>query len=79
MPLIKKLVEIELSPEKIAELFCNMDSREMVDFFNSVHEISEQWQRCFHGQMWHIVREPNFNEKTKYLFDNIGSYKESLK
>lgn len=40
---ITKTFDIQLTPEQVAELFCEMDAADQAKFFNEIERLSKQW------------------------------------
>lgn len=67
-------IDIDFSPEEVAELFCNLDSGKQARFFNEVGEISDSWDRDFCFQADFIAGDPILTDNGRYVMRIIGEY-----
>lgn len=68
-------VEIDISPEMVAELFCSMDCAEQAAFFNRIAEDVKTWPSCnFDLQLQYVVDTNLLTEDGKQIMRTIGSY-----
>ena len=76
---MKKIIVDELisdiTPEIIAELFCDLDSHEQASFFNHVDELASQWN-CMGlvMQLQHITDEDGLTLAGRRVMSYIGDY-----
>ena len=68
------LVQVKVTPEKLAELFCEMDSDEMAVFFNSVAYEAKSWDHHFCMQIEDLIREKHLNDEARQIMSTIGEY-----
>lgn len=68
------LVQVTVTPEKLAELFCEMDESEMADFFNNIAIESKSWETPFCNQMESLIRTGTLNESGRKIMQVIGEY-----
>lgn len=52
----KLTVDIELTPEDLADCFCDLHSNEQATFFNRISELVEKWDTSFFFQVQAINR-----------------------
>jgi len=77
---LKKNVDIavEITPEEVAKLFCDMNSREQAVFFNSVYDQTLKWDRPFCFQLQSIIEEDVLRISGKNIMSQIGEYGDSV-
>ena len=68
---MKAAFQITLSPENIAELFCNLDSSEQARFFNEIGRIGTPWLTT---QLQHITDEDGLTLANRRAMSYIGDY-----
>lgn len=68
------LVQVKVTPEKLSELFCEMDSFEMADFFNSVANEVKSWDRHFCIQVEALIGEKHLNDEARKIMSVLGEY-----
>ena len=69
-------VKIDLTPEDLADIWCDLDSEQQAKFFNQVANISSQWDRDFPWQMQHITDESCLTAAGRDIMKTIGEYSE---
>lgn len=77
MDILKETVEVEVkvSPEKVAELFCSMDADEQAAFFNRIAEDVKTWPSCnFDMQMHYVSEKEALTYEARRIMLTIGNY-----
>ena len=74
MMIIKDNVLIEVTPELVAEMFCDMDSEEQARFFNGMADIISTWGRDFCFQLQYVTDEPSLSACGREVMQQIGEY-----
>jgi hypothetical protein len=69
-------VDIELSPENIADCFCDLHGNEQAIFFNRVSEVTATWGSPFCFQLQNIVDSNILTREGKEIMCQIGEYSE---
>jgi hypothetical protein len=69
-------IELKLTPQEIAQEFCNTDSKEQALFFNSVADISSKWRGPFCCQLQAITDEECLTNEGRFVMEQIGNYSE---
>lgn len=72
---IKKqiIVNIDLKPEELAKLFCDLDDTEQSLFFNEVWKQSKNWDNGgLSGQLLHVVTNGVLNTEGRKAMSKIG-------
>lgn len=74
MAKIIKSLEVEINPQDLAALFCQMSGSEQAEFFNKIEVISNQWQFSFDYQAANIAEylQPEGRKIVKTLFEQLG-------
>lgn len=68
-------IEVELTPEDIAQLFCDLDSAQQARFFNHVGEIASRWKGMgLAMQLQYITDEDGLNYAGRRVMQHIGDY-----
>ena len=63
-----------MSPEDLAERFCEMNTEEQARFFNTIGELVLKWDSSFYSQMESVVEEEKIlTNEAKNIMRNIGS------
>jgi len=65
---------IVLTPEELADAFCDMDSDQQAKFFNSIANITSSWDSKFYFQLQHITIEDILSDGARKLMKLIGEY-----
>lgn len=68
----------EITPEKLAEIFCNMDHREQSKFFNHIHHESNFWEQPFPFQMQMVSDANDLTDGGREIMKTIGGYAEKF-
>lgn len=66
--------DIEFTPERLAALFCDLDSIAMAKFLNKVGEISDQWSGSFSMQMQYVKDSEFLTSNGRAIMNIIGEY-----
>lgn len=74
MQTITKTVEVKLTPEDVARLFCQMNNEEQAQFFNEIAEVVETWTQPFAYQLQAIANAPELTQKGRGIMAQIGNY-----
>lgn len=73
----KTEIEIAVTPEKVAGLFCSMDSEEQAAFFNEIAKDVATWPACnFELQMQYVTDCKLLNDSGRRIMQVIGNYSE---
>ena len=67
-------LEVPITCEDVAKLFCNMDEVEQSRFFNHVATITKSWEAPFCFQLEAIRRSPSLSEDGRKIMQEIGEY-----
>lgn len=66
-------IEVKVTPNQLADLFCSMDDREQANFFNCVYDISQTWPSCnFDMQMLSVSRCGHLTAGGRDVMQTIG-------
>lgn len=71
---IKHLQATPVSPEKIAELFCDLDADEQARFYNHIDLVASKWSSLFCFQLQAITDSPELTYAGRRVMDSIGEY-----
>ena len=71
---------VDITPQLVAELFCNMDNHEQALFFNEIPEIASHWKEkggsfndfCF--QLQYITNDDGLTLAGRRCMQQIGEY-----
>ncbi len=67
--------DIDISPEQLAEEFCNMSCHQQARFFNAVHEVTKDWTVVgFVMQLQGVIDSPEFTAEARSVMKLIGDY-----
>lgn len=69
-------VDIDMSPENIADYFCDLSSSEQAIFFNRIAEVTAKWGTSFCFQLEYIVSSNLLTREGKEIMRQIGEYGE---
>lgn len=70
---ITKTFDIELTPEQVAELFCEMDAADQAKFFNKVGRLSADWGAgMFEQQMAAVSKHDSLDTDGDKVMGVIG-------
>lgn len=67
-------VEVELTTEDLAILFCNLNSEEQAKFFNTIATEVAAWEHPFCFQLSYISSEPLLTKEAREVMEQIGEY-----
>lgn len=68
------LVQVTVTPEKMGELFCEMDCEQQADFFNSIaHEVIS-WDDPFCFQIEGMIGEKSLTDGARKIMSVLGEY-----
>ena len=67
-------VDVELTPEDLADRFAELTSDEQARFFNRVAEVSSKWTRPFEFQLQSITEEKELTLAGRRIMQGIGEY-----
>lgn len=75
---MKRQIEIDINPtpQELAEVFCNMYEEEQVEFFNEIAKITKTWNSPFCMQLQAIVDTNKLTPHAKLIMRQIGEYAE---
>lgn len=68
------LLDIEMNPEEVAYLFCEMDEKEQARFFNSIAERIKKWDMGFIFQMQSVTDCKDLTDEARKIMKEIGDY-----
>lgn len=71
MPTITKTVQVKLTPEDIAVVFCEMFSDDQARFFNRVAELVKEWDEPFSMQL-QAITEKGLTPEARFIMRKIG-------
>lgn len=74
MPTITKQVPVKLTPEDVAQMFCEMDSNEQARFFNEIAETVKGWDQPFSFQLQAVTDKPELTSQARNVMAQIGIY-----
>lgn len=76
MAKITKDLELELNLDygEIAELFCELNEEEQACFFNTLAELTEEWEHPFCMQLQHITDCKILTPEGRAIMKQIGDY-----
>lgn len=69
-------VDIELSPEDLADCFCNLHDDEQAMFFNHIAELVKTWGNPFCFQLQCIINNKALTSDGQDIMCQIGEYGE---
>jgi len=72
--MIKKNVEIELTPEELAAEFARMNSDDQALFFSELSRIVGKWDTDFIFQLDYICNSKYLTENARVTMREIGNY-----
>ena len=75
----KLTVDVELTPENIADCFCDLHDNEQAFFFNRISEVVETWGTSFCFQLQAIIDSKVLTNGGKDIMRQIGEYSEVIK
>jgi hypothetical protein len=67
-------IEIDITMDEMAEVFCKASAHRQALFFKRVAEITAKWDAPFSHQLQAIVDMPLVDDKTRRLMQHIGQY-----
>jgi hypothetical protein len=71
--IVTKTLEIELTPELLADAFCEFDTEEQALFFNEVARLAELWPGgSFMGQMSRVGTDRALMKRGRTAMEIIG-------
>ncbi len=70
--MIKKTIELKLTPKEIAELFCELDNHDQAIFFNEVGKIMKSWPGIPYVQVTSFIESKSLNEHGHMLLRFIS-------
>lgn len=76
MIIVNRDINIELTPTEIAAAFCELDSDEMVDFFDAIGEITADWGKPLIFQLADVSLKAT--ERARTVMNDIGAYSEKI-
>lgn len=76
MSLITRNVEVnlDLTPQELAQVWCNMPSQQQAAFFNEIADIADKWEGEFCMQLQWITDEECLNDSGRAVMRQIGEY-----
>lgn len=76
---IEKKVLVNITPEELAKLFCEMTDIEQAIFFNTVSEEAKQWSNNFSFQLQAIACCNKLTSSGRNIMKLIGDYSKIFK
>ena len=73
---IIRQLSVTLSPEELAEEFCEMDAAKQVAFFNEIASQTASWRGSFSFQLQAIIDDPTLTPEGRTVMKQIGEYGE---
>lgn len=67
-------VEMPVTVEDVAKLFCAMDERDQSKFFNAIADEAKKWSSPFCFQMQSVSDCPLLNDEARGIMREIGNY-----
>ena len=64
----------DITPEIIAELFCDLGSDEQARFFNHIAEVASTWSAGFPFQLQWVTDDDGLNLSGRRVMQQIGEY-----
>lgn len=73
---IKRQIEVELNitPEELAKVFCEFDCTKQAQFFNAIADEVKTWEYSFPFQMSFVSSDDALLPKGKSIMQIIGEY-----
>lgn len=69
-------VELDLTPDELAAVFCGMDGEQQAGFFNAIAKYSDLWPAPFPFQVQAIVDSLTYTEDARRIMRVLGEYAE---
>ncbi len=75
---IKQKIEVDfkITPESLADVFCDMNADEQASFFNHVSDFTSKWDGNFCFQLQAIQDSKALESKGRRVMASIGEYSE---
>ena len=70
----KLTVDVELTPEDLADCFCDLHSNEQAHFFNRIAEVVATWDTSFNFQLQAIGNSGVLTNDGRRIMSMIGDY-----
>jgi hypothetical protein len=70
--IITKSVSVELTPELVAEAFCEMNASEQAAMFEHIYTLSQRWAGTFAYQMQTVVEMGGASGNARTIMVQIG-------
>lgn len=70
----KLTVDVELTPEDLADCFCELYADEQAVFFNRISELVEKWDTSFNFQLQGIGNSGVLTKDGRIIMSMIGDY-----
>lgn len=67
-------IDIEMSPEDIADCFCDLHDDEQALFFNRIAEVVATWCNPFCFQLQYIINKKILTRDGREIMRQIGEY-----
>lgn len=75
----KLTVDIELTPEGLADLFCDLHDNEQAFFFNRIADVVSTWDTSFNFQLQAIGNSGALTSDGREIMSVIGEYSGVIK
>lgn len=69
---LQQVLEFEMTPQQLANIFCEMNDREQADFFNGIGKNAKSWLQPLESQLFAIRHCPDLNEDGKRVLTAIS-------
>lgn len=63
---------VNVTPEEIAIMFCEMDSKQQAVFFNTIATLVVGWEQDFCTQLRYVMKEPSLTTDGLNIMKQIG-------
>ena len=75
----KLTIDVELTPEDLADCFCELYADEQAIFFNRISELVEKWDTSFCFQAHAIESSGKLTNNGRWIMSVIGEYSKVIK
>lgn len=67
-------VDVNLTPEELASIWCNMKDGEQAAFFSEIGLLVEEWDVGFCFQLQYITDNETLTDSGRRIMEQIGEY-----
>lgn len=74
---ISRTVEIELTPQELAQCFCQLHNEQQAQFFDEIYKditSRDDGKAQFEMQLAHVIDCPEYTEGASYVMKELGNY-----